>query len=328
MLISVAIRLSRRSRNLTQQELADRAGVSRQAIVLLESGAGRVSTLHAALAHAPIKFHNLPQPNDPIHLRLKASREANGQSIPDVARAAQISINTVKAVEAGGGTVGSLTKIMTVVAPRAKPIPWLEKPRKNWQVLTWKPNPDRNFADYYATPAPIARMLFDHEVFEGAVLEPAVGAARVIERVLVERGYSNITCFDIEGAGSERRDFFDVTEMYDSIITNPPFNRHVDFILHAKKLARDKIALLLPINYLTGKRRHADVWEDTVFPLARVLILNRGVNFLAGDPFAERVMPSQLYCAWFIWSRDHVGPPTMTWVDNDALIARGQATEF
>jgi hypothetical protein len=79
---------------------------------------------------------------------------------------------------------------------------------------------------------------------------------------------------------------------------------------------------MLPLNYLTGKQRHSEIWDDGQFPLARVLIMNRGVNFLTDDPFAERVMSSQLYCGWFIFDRDHVGPPTMTWVDNHALIAR------
>ena len=101
---------------MTQQELAAQAGVSRQAIVLLESGAGRITTLLAVLDHAPVKFQNLPQPKDGLHARIRAAREANARSISDVAREAGVSVNTVKAVEAGGGTMGTLTKIMNVVA--------------------------------------------------------------------------------------------------------------------------------------------------------------------------------------------------------------------
>ena len=322
-----AVRLSRQSRKMTQQELAAQAGVSRQAIVLLESGAGRISTLLAVLDHAPVKFQSLPQPKSLLHTRLRAARETNRQTIADVSRAAGISVNTVKAVEAGGGTVGTLTKLIAVVAPRAKAIPWLEKPRRHWKTVGGKANPDRDFSDYYATPAPIARMLLDHENFTGSILEPAVGEARVIERVLMERGYQDITCFDLLGAGDEQCDFFDITEQYDCLITNPPFNRHVDFILHAKTLARDKIAFLLPLNYITGKKRHSEVWADTAFPLARVLVLNRGISYLSDDPFSESVAPSQLYCGWFVFERGHAGPPTMTWIDNHALIDRVQSTK-
>lgn len=140
--------------------------------------------------------------------------------------------------------------------------------------------------------------------------------------MLHERGYQDTHCFDIVGLGDEQRDFFDITERYASIVTNPPFSRHVEFIEHAKQIATEKVALLLPLNYLTGKQRHSRLWEDQSFPLARVLILNRGVNFLTDDPFADRTQSSQLYCASFIFERAHEGPPSMQWLDNHVMVKR------
>jgi hypothetical protein len=214
-------------------------------------------------------------------------------------------------------------KIAVALAPSFTVRP-VELRKHGFKVVGGKRNPQRPVSDYYATPAPIARVLLDNENFAGSILEPCVGEARVIEHVLAERGFTDITCYDLVGEGDERRDFFDVVNQYDCIVTNPPFSEHVRFIQHAKKLARRKIALLLPINYLTGKERHSVVWEDREFPLARVYILNRGVGFLNDDPFAERVPPTQLYCAWFIFERTHQGPPQLQWIDNDAFVRRGR----
>lgn len=200
-------------------------------------------------------------------------------------------------------------------------VPTFERTR-SFPTVGGRRSPNRTLQDHYSTPAPIVGILLDNERFDGSVLEPAVGEARVVERVLRERGYTDITCFDLAGEGPERRDFFDIDEQFDSIVTNPPFGQHVKFIVHAKKVARHKIAFLLPLNYLTGKARHG-IWLDRAFPLARVWVLNRGVNFLAGDPFAKHVQPSQLYLAWFVFERGHEGAPALSWLDSHALIERG-----
>jgi hypothetical protein len=195
-----------------------------------------------------------------------------------------------------------------------------------WRTVAGHPNRARDPNDYYATPAPIVRLLLDHEEFDrkSSILEPCVGKARVIETVLRAEGFGRITCSDIAGNGTEQRDFFDITDHHDVVLTNPPFNRHVDWVVHAKRIARHKIALLMPLNYLTGADRHDRIWKDEEFPLSRVLILNRGISFL-GDPFAERLEATQLYCAWYIWDRTHVGPPAIHWIDNHSIMERQAA---
>lgn len=44
-----------------------------------------------------------------------------------------------------------------------------------------------------------------------------------------------------------------------------------------------------------------------------------------GDPFAERLEATQLYCAWYIWDRAHKGPPAIHWIDNHAIMDRQAA---
>ena len=313
-----AVRESRRLRKLSQSDVAAEGGLSRQAIVLLEAGGGRVSTLLAVQKIVPIRLRGVP-PGHTFGQRLRAAR--NGRSVAEVARQANLSPNTVKALEADGGTVSALVRLLRVVAPTATVIALAER-RRSFPTVVGRPTVHRSIQDHYSTPAPIVRLLLDHEHFEGSILEPCVGEARVVEHVLQERGYADVTCFDIAGHGNERRDFFEIEERYDVVLTNPPYNQHAAFIAHAKRIARKKIALLMPLNYLTGKQRQTDIWDDETFPLSKVLVLNRGVNFLAEDPFADRVQPSQLYCAWFIFEFGHQGPPAIAWLDTHSVIAR------
>jgi hypothetical protein len=163
----------------------------------------------------------------------------------------------------------------------------------------------------------------DHEDFDRSlpILEPAVGEARSIERVLQERGY-RVVSFDLHGQGAEKRCFFDVEEAYGAVVTNPPFNQHKAFIQQAKRVALSKVAMLLPLNHLTGADRHKEIWSDREFPLARVYVLTRGVNFLTSEPHADVFEPSQMYCAWYVFDRSHIGAAQVKWIDNNLHVAR------
>jgi len=323
--IGAAIRASRKLRKLTQAELGDRAGVTRQAVAALEGNQGHLSTMFALLEHAPINFKGMTS-GAAVGEKLALARQATRLSLAAVARTAGVSINTVRNLERNRGSVGPLIKVAGIVAPRLRAGPAPIETGKVWRTVAGHPNRARDPNDYYATPAPIVRLLLDHEEFDrkSSILEPCVGKARVIETVLRAEGFERITCSDIAGNGTEQRDFFDITDHHDVVLTNPPFNRHVDWVVHAKRIARHKIALLMPLNYLTGADRHDRIWKDEEFPLARVLVLNRGISFM-GDPFAERLEATQLYCAWYIWDRAHKGPPAIHWIDNHAIMDRQAA---
>jgi hypothetical protein len=246
-------------------------------------------------------------------------------SLREVAERADIAVNTIREIEAGRGTMDRVHRLAGVVAPRAQAKALKNgSDRNGFVTVGWVADRNRHRADYYPSPAPIVRLLLDHEEFDKAqsVLEPTVGQARVIERILRERGFVDVTCFDLHGEGHERRDFFDIHEPYHTIITNPPFRLHREFIRHAKQIATHKIALLLPLNYLTGVGRHQDIWTDPEFPLARVYVMNRGIDFIGSDPHADAFRPSQMYCCWFTFERGHTGPPTLHWIDNNKHVER------
>lgn len=323
--VGAAIRASRKLRKLTQTELGEIAGVTRQAVAALEGNQGHLSTMFALFEHTPVTFKGVAA-GATVGDKLAMARQAAGLSLTAVARAAGVSINTVRNLERSRGSIGPLVKVAGIVAPRLRAEPVPVERGKVWRTVAGRPNRARDPHDYYATPAPIVRLLLVHEEFDrtSSILEPCVGQARVIETVLRAEGFDDVACSDIAGNGTEQRDFFDIADQHDVVLTNPPFNRHIDWIVNAKRIARHKIALLMPLNYLTGADRHDRVWTDQEFPLARVLVLNRGISFL-GDPFAEKLEATQLYCAWYIWDRAHVGPPAIHWIDNHAIMDRQAA---
>ncbi|WP_338505048.1 helix-turn-helix transcriptional regulator [Sphingomonas kaistensis] len=312
------------ARKFTQTELGKLAGLSRQAVAEIEGNTGRVSNFLALEKHIPISVTGLPMGARRIGERLRLARISKSLSLRAAAERAEIAVNTVREIEAGRGTLGPLHRLASVLAPAARARAVSEgHNRRGIAVVGWSSERVRRRADHYVTPAPIVRLLLDHEVIDRAhpVLEPAVGEARIIERVLLERGYQ-VVCSDLHGRGDECRDFFDIHQQHHTVITNPPFRLHQEFIKHAKRIVANKFCFLLPLNYLVGAQRHSDIWSDPGFPLARVHVLTRGIDFVGTDPFADRFKPAQIYCGWFIFERQHRGPPTLHWMDSNPYVER------
>lgn len=168
----------------------------------------------------------------------------------------------------------------------------LNSPQRPKAILNKNPN------DLFETPYCLTRLLLDNEEFHGIIEEPACGKG-AITSVLAER-YFLYSSFDLE------RDFLTREKTYlpNNIITNPPFKLSHQFILKAKEIATHKIAMLLPFNYLHGKKRYAEIWSDTVFPLKTVYILTRYLDL--SKPLREdgRVHSGGMIAfAWFVWEK-------------------------
>jgi hypothetical protein len=174
----------------------------------------------------------------------------------------------------------------------------------------------RNKNDLYQTPYSITRQLLDVEKFVGSILEPACGNGAIVK--VLEEKYSDVTGQDIEN------DFLKETKTFDNIITNPPFSLALEFIVQAKLLANDKIAYLLPITYLNGKKRFEQVWQDKKFPLARVYIFTRYAWLTSDDVRDDGKYESHGLnsLAWFIWEKNYQGEPVIRWIDNASHITK------
>ena len=162
--------------------------------------------------------------------------------------------------------------------------------------------------DFYPTPPHATQALIGRERFTGLILEPACGDGAVV-RVLRKQGY-NVEATDIR----KGQDFFERTEPVPNIITNPPYRHSLDFILHAKKLATHKIAMLLPVEFLHGGTRY-ELFQDRRFPLKVVYVFASRLRF--GSETNATVGH-----AWYVWDRWHKGEPTLRWIGESSIEER------
>ena len=178
----------------------------------------------------------------------------------------------------------------------------------------------RNKSDFYQTPYSMIEQLLEHEWFTHGktLLEPACGEGAIV-KVLKKRGFKPQYSDIIEGT-----DFLKETECFDYLITNPPYSLANEFILKAKKVIKNKFAMLLPISYLHGQRRYKDIWTDTTFPLCRVHIFTR-YPLLSSEIREDGKYKTcmQVY-AWYVWKKQHPSmlAPRIHWIDNDKYVLR------
>ena len=112
--------------------------------------------------------------------------------------------------------------------------------------------------------------------------------------------------------GEDNKSFFEESKRYDYIITNPPFSKWNDFVLHAKKIARKKVCFLGKIDFLTGIERYN---QSVYSGLESIYIFTRKPN-LAED-FYDSGMRYKCGIdgyAWYVWDKLYIGEPIIRWI--------------
>ena len=187
-----------------------------------------------------------------------------------------------------------------------------EQPKKGKNYSRNNASGNRIKDDDYPTPYSMVWQLLERETFPKRILEPAAGPLRAMVTVLGDYGYE-VTSRDI----SEGFDFTEhQIEQHPAIITNPPYKFSLQFLLRAKQVATEKIALLLPLTYLYGQERYDLVFSDRKFPLDKVLVFTRAP--MLGLPLREdgKYPTGMQVYAWFIWTKGKRGAPTIGHIDN------------
>ena len=134
---------------------------------------------------------------------------------------------------------------------------------------------NRNY-DFYSTPHLITekliKILEDNAISRNSLIyEPACGDGDII-KVLEKNGFENIIGDDIRNG----KDFLQCNEIFDYIITNPPFSLFDKFVLKCQEVCRKKYILLLKTNFFGAKKRHhKGVWKY----LRELHIFNRQVDY-------------------------------------------------
>ena len=168
-------------------------------------------------------------------------------------------------------------------------------------------------ADHYPTPLSAIEKLLERESFEGTIWEPACGEGN-ISKSLINHGFK-VYSSDINDYGfGHLHDFLNPPQkvnymLVDNIITNPPFNRALEFLNTAKKHSRRKVAFLLKTQFLEGVERFS-MFMDKEFPFRNIYQFSRRVSF----PTPNSKNGGMIAFAWFIWERGYVGKPFIDWI--------------
>lgn len=177
---------------------------------------------------------------------------------------------------------------------------------------------NREKADFYPTPGWAVKALLDREAFEGSCWEPACGRGDISKR-LVEAGLDVYSTDLLDyGYGLSEIDFLNENSLFaaghkkvDNIITNPPFNLALDFVTTSKRFANNKIAMFLKTTFLEGVERKL-MWQDNQFPFKKMYQFSRRVSFGKEDNTHKN--NGMMAFAWFVWDKNHIGPPTIEWI--------------
>ena len=184
---------------------------------------------------------------------------------------------------------------------------------KKHQTLTL-----RQKHNFYATHPACTVDILRVEKFSPSILEPFCGSGSMAEE-LKRAGYE-VAAYDIVDRGyGEVADFQNLEVeigKYD-IISNPPYDSNlIEHVLKCLSVCKSKVALLLPLNYLSGKERHEKLFS--IYPPKRIYVYRERITIAIGGDF-ERVKTAGSnmtnYC-WFVWERGHQGTTELLWMKN------------
>lgn len=217
----------------------------------------------------------------------------------------------------------------------------LSKQSKQAQIMAGS-GKDRRRWDRYETPSWAVESLFRREFFnDGIIYECACASgqiSKVIDRLYPYQGFHTDICkeniytkpgwhysyprqvdfikddvensvipyFTMDDAGCDLDD-----NKVDYIVTNPPYSLFSEFVLQAKQVCKQKFAFFIKTNGLHGIKRYKEIYSDKEFPLARVYLFDRRVNF---DGFT---VSNTLESCWIVFCKHHVGPPLLFWIDDE-----------
>jgi len=138
--------------------------------------------------------------------------------------------------------------------------------------------------------------------------------------VLIESGYKTYSTDLIDRNYGKVSDFllpsmFNGEEKHDNIITNPPFKNALDFVLQAKKMSNNKIAMFLKTVFLESTSRYK-MFQDTNFPLKTVYQFSKRVTLKDKTIETDSKISGLIAYAWFVWDKNYKGKPNIEWIND------------
>ena len=193
------------------------------------------------------------------------------------------------------------------------------------QAHLWERDP----YDWYVEPHECSAALFQLEVFDGRVWDPACGAGRIVEVAL---------SLGIDAVGSDivsRSDYCvatsdflkpSFTPEFRHIVVNPPFSIAEEFVRRAISiLPRDgKLAVILPLVWLSGFSSKRD-WLPRS-PLKTVFPISPRPSMPPGKVIEAGVRPGNgtKDFAWLVWQSGYTGAAEVKFMNTKEHKLRGE----
>lgn len=234
------------------RNLAEMAGVSAAAIRTLEMGRGRVATLVAVMEALPFHITGLA-PGRTFAEQLPNRRVKMGKSVEAIALKATLTPSAILKIEAGGGSVAELLRLLAVIAPKAR--------RRAEERAYW--GADHKFArDSRFTPDSFMQPVY--EVFGAVDLDPC---GHVSSRVVARRRFLLAEGDDgLRDQWSGRLAF-----------VNPPFSAKLPFLRRAH--AQWEAGNVRTVLCLMPTSMDSTFFHETIRPVADVFILHGRLKF-------------------------------------------------
>jgi hypothetical protein len=165
---------------------------------------------------------------------------------------------------------------------------------------------DGDSYNFYPTPRYVTEALLEVEEFGSLVWECACGDGAISE-VLIKEGYEVVSSDIVDRGYGEVEDFFQSDRTAESIVTNPDYDYAKEFVQTALAKTTDKVAMLLPLTFLTARTRYELL---TLTPLKAVYVFSSRVS-LYPHGWSGPKKGGVMNFAWFVWEHGYQGDPRL-----------------
>lgn len=181
----------------------------------------------------------------------------------------------------------------------------------------------RQYNNFYATHPSVTQDILREETFNSSILEPFCGTGTMAE--VIRRNGFEVEAYDIIDRGYGKVGDFYRTEFpkrkYD-IITNPPYDNIVDVVLRCLDICKDKVALLMPLRYLSSGSRYNEVYKKyppkSVYVYQERICIAKNADF---EKYNDAGANMEIY-AWYIWERGFKGTTELKWISNQWTVGK------
>lgn len=174
---------------------------------------------------------------------------------------------------------------------------------------------EREYLDFYASPSSIVEDLLKYHIIPHRDIWECAAGENNLVFPLQKAGYKVITSDIIERKIKLDyvEDFLSTTQLRAPIIlTNPPYNKAKEFIIHSIELGAEYIYMFLKTTFLEGQSRYNELFSK--YPPKEIWVFTKRVQVALNNNEEEFKKSSAVSYSWFIWEKGYKGAPMIYWI--------------